>query len=75
MADAQQVLPTNDNPSATADLSCFMVRSPVEDARGVDLTDLRERLRLSPAERVQRLVDEVRVWTEIRQAADAARKS
>ena len=52
-----------------------MVGSPVEDARGVDLTDLRERLRLSPAERVQRLVDEVRVWTEIRQAADAARKS
>lgn len=38
---------------------------PLEDRRGVDLADLRERLRLSPSERVERMVHEVAVWSEI----------
>lgn len=40
-----------------------------EDKRGVDRSAIRERLRLTPAERVQRLVDEVEVWSDIRRFA------
>lgn len=38
----------------------------LEDERGVDRGAIRERLALTPAERVQRLVDEVEVWSQIR---------
>jgi hypothetical protein len=41
----------------------------LEDQRGVDMGAIRERLALTPAERVQRLVDEVEVWSQIRQHA------
>lgn len=50
----------------------LMATEPLEDERGVDRADLRERLRLTPAARVQRLVDEVRVWSEIREAATSS---
>lgn len=46
-----------------------MAGEPLEDARGVDLADLRRRLALSPAERIDRMVDEVRALTEILDAA------
>lgn len=45
----------------------------LEDDRGVDRADLRERIRLLPSERVERLVREVRVWSEIQAAAANAR--
>jgi hypothetical protein len=45
------------------------VGSGVEDERGIDRHAIRERLRLTPSERVQRLVDEVEVWSQIRRAA------
>lgn len=41
----------------------------LEDQRGIDRAALREILRLTAAERVQRLVDDVRVWSEIRESA------
>lgn len=44
-----------------------MESEALEDWRGVDQADLRTRLRLSPAERVERLVCEVQVYDEIRQ--------
>lgn len=50
-----------------------MEAEALEDERGVDRSDLRERIRLSPSARVERLVEEVRVWSEIRQTADDAR--
>ena len=40
----------------------------LEDHRGVDLTQVRDRLRLSPAERVARLVDEVEMYRQIRES-------
>lgn len=45
------------------------METQLEDQRGVDVGAIRERLRLSPAERVQRLVDEVEVWSSIRRHA------
>lgn len=45
------------------------MESPIEDERGVDRVAIRERLSLTPAERVQRLVDEVEVWAQIRRHA------
>jgi len=39
--------------------------SPLEDERGIDRVALRELLGLTPAERVQRLVDTVAVWSQI----------
>jgi len=47
----------------------FVVEQALEDERGVDRGAIRERLRLSAAERVQRLVEEVEVWSAIRGAA------
>jgi len=41
----------------------------LEDQRGVDRGAIRERLELTAAERVQRLVDEVEVWSQIRRHA------
>jgi len=43
----------------------------LEDHRGVDLTQLRERLRLTPAERVSRLVHEVEMYSQIRESVNA----
>lgn len=43
----------------------------LEDHRGVDLTQLRGRLRLTPAERVARLVDEVEMYRQIRESVRA----
>lgn len=45
------------------------MESQIEDERGVDRVAIRERLALSASERVQRLVDEVEVWTQIRRHA------
>lgn len=39
--------------------------SMLEDERGVDRQQIREHLALSPAERVERLVHTVAVWSEI----------
>lgn len=51
-----------------------MSSNPLEDHRGVDLWQIRERLLLTPAERLARLVHEVEVFNEIRDhAARAAR--
>ena len=47
----------------------------LEDQRGVDRQAIRERLALTPAQRVQRLVDEVEVWSEIRQHAGVATRA
>ena len=41
----------------------------LEDHRGVDRSAIRDRLALTPAERTQRLVEEVEVWSQIRQHA------
>ena len=38
----------------------------LEDHRGVDLTQVRDRLRLTPTERVTRLVNEVEMYRQIR---------
>lgn len=43
----------------------------LEDHRGVDLTQVRERLRLTPAERVSRLVHEVEMYSQIRESVNA----
>ena len=45
----------------------------LEDSRGVDRASLRERLRLTPAERVERLIHDVRVWKEIMESAESHR--
>jgi hypothetical protein len=37
----------------------------LEDERGVDRWAIRERLRLTPTERVDRLIEEVRAWSGI----------
>ncbi|HEX9467881.1 MAG TPA: hypothetical protein VGA11_05715 [Acidimicrobiia bacterium] len=42
-----------------------MKGSTLEDERGVDRQQIRELLALSPAERVDRLVRTVAVWSEI----------
>lgn len=41
----------------------------LEDERGVDRWAIRQRLKMTPAERVEQMVREVRVWTEIRESA------
>ena len=46
-----------------------MPTEPLEDDRGVDRSALRERLDLTPSERVERLVEEVQVWTDICRSA------
>ncbi len=46
---------------------------PIEDEWGVDRVALRSILRLTVAERVQRLVDEVQMWAEIRESAGVTR--
>jgi len=46
------------------------VSVPCEDGRGVDRAAIRERLQLTVPERVQRLVDELRLWSELCEAAD-----
>lgn len=74
MADAQQVSPPDDSYAASTDPGAVTGGPSLKDERGVDLADLRARLRLSPAERVQRLLDEVLVWAEIRWAAETARE-
>lgn len=51
------------------------MESHIEDGRGVDRGAIRERLALTPAERVQRLVDEVEVWTQIRRHAGVATRA
>jgi hypothetical protein len=45
--------------------------SPPEDERGVDIAQIRERLRLTPAERFQRLVDEARILLALQGRARA----
>lgn len=44
----------------------------LEDHRGVDLTQLRDRLRLTPAERLRRMVDEVHTLHAIVEYANRA---
>lgn len=50
-----------------------MERSPLEDERGVDVAAIRERLAMTPAERVDRLIEEVTAWQEILRHAGAKR--
>lgn len=50
-----------------------MDRQVGEDERGVDRESIRAQLRMTPAERVQWLVEQVRVWTEILGAAAESR--
>jgi len=50
-----------------------MAAEALEDSRGVDRAGLRERLRLTPAERVERMIHDVRVWTEITESAESYR--
>jgi hypothetical protein len=45
----------------------------LEDERGVDRQHIRDLLALTPAERVERLVATVSVWTEILSFAGVAR--
>lgn len=45
---------------------------PAEDENGVDIAQLEERLKLTPSERVDRLIEEVRVWSEIREASGSS---
>jgi hypothetical protein len=42
-----------------------MTREALEDERGVDLWAIRERLRMTPAARVDRLMEEIQAWSEI----------
>jgi len=44
----------------------------LEDHRGVDISQIRDRLRLTPAERLRRMVHEVRTMTAIRDYAKRA---
>ena len=46
-----------------------VMATDLEDQRGIDRGAIRERLALTPAERVQRLVDEVEIWSQIRRHA------
>ena len=46
-----------------------MSSNQLEDHRGVDLWQIRERLELTPAERLRRMVHEVRVMLEFRDRA------
>ena len=50
-----------------------MSRTANEDERGVDVAQIRERLRMTPAERVDRLVHEVEIWTAIRDSVSPQR--
>lgn len=45
---------------------------PLEDERGVDRAAIRELLALTPAERVERLVSTVEVWSAILAHRDAS---
>lgn len=49
-----------------------MPAEALEDERGIDRAALRERLALTPAGRVARMVEEVRIWSEILDVADPA---
>jgi hypothetical protein len=49
--------------------------SGLEDERGVDRQQIRELLALTPAERVERLVRTVAVWSEIRTSAGGTSRS
>ena len=46
-------------------MGAVTVTSGLEDERGVDRQQIRELLALTPAERVDRLMTTVEVWTEI----------
>ncbi|GMU77521.1 MAG: hypothetical protein AMXMBFR46_03210 [Acidimicrobiia bacterium] len=50
-----------------------LVAPVLEDERGVDRQQIRELLALSPAQRVDRLVRTVGVWSEILAAAGTSR--
>jgi hypothetical protein len=43
-----------------------------EDHRGVDIWDIRDRLRLTPAERFQRMIEETRALLELQGLARRA---
>jgi hypothetical protein len=47
--------------------------APLEDERGVDRAAVRELLRMTPAERVDRLIQVVATWTAMHDSAGAAR--
>ena len=53
--------------------SAGVVTSPPEDERGVDVAQLRRNLALTPAERVERLVERVRAMEPFRAAGRAHR--
>lgn len=47
--------------------------APLEDERGVDRAAIQGLLRLSPQQRVERLIDVVATWTRMREAASPDR--
>lgn len=49
-------------------------RSHLDDARGVDVVRIRELVALTPAQRVEHMVQVVNTLTAIRQRAQAARR-
>lgn len=54
-----------------AELAKFraLAERSLEDHRGIDVSQIRDRLRLTPAQRVDRLVNEVKTWGQIRDYA------
>lgn len=64
---------TTSDATSDAELARFrdLAERSLEDHRGVDLTQVRDRLRLTPAERVARLVHEVEMYRQIRESVIA----
>lgn len=62
MRDGSRVARCVAHDGGTIDL---VIASMLEDERGVDRQQIRELLALAPAERVDRLVSTVAVWSEI----------
>jgi len=60
-----------------AELARFraLAEQSLEDHRGVDLTQVRGRLRLTPAERVAKLVHEVEMYRQIRESVRSDKAS
>lgn len=49
--------------------------NPLEDERGVDLSQIRRQLALTPAERLDQMVATANMWAEILESAGRSRES
>ena len=56
-------------------MTTVSVPSDLEDERGVDRRQIRDLLALTPAQRVERLVQTVAVWSEILASAGGPSRS